>query len=269
LFQSESTTVGWNTGILFNNDSLVINAHQEYPNSAIAIDMNPFYGLVWRDYNYNNVVAHIRSDIGNATQQGAGGALIFNDTGITLNNSSGVGLSISGSGVSITTSDNVNGMVVNQANGLGTAQGNTNEIIRFEAPQLNNGILRLFDYRTAGGAGWDTASRRLQMRIDASDMGFIEFNPPSNATGVSIGSGNVLGSGYIAHFEGGGVVIPGTVTTPTCVVGNAGGPSITSGTGAPLSQSPSGSIYMRTDGAAGSRLYVSAGSGAWNAVAGV
>lgn len=47
------------------------------------------------------------------------------------------------------------------------------------------------------------------------------------------------------------------------------GASWFSGTGAPTSSATAGSLYSRTDGAVGSTLYVSAGGGTWNAVAGV
>jgi hypothetical protein len=47
------------------------------------------------------------------------------------------------------------------------------------------------------------------------------------------------------------------------------GQSITAGAGAPTSTKPSGSLYMRTDGGVGTRLYVSQGAGSWLAVAGV
>lgn len=50
----------------------------------------------------------------------------------------------------------------------------------------------------------------------------------------------------------------------------ASGPSITAGTGSPAGVvQPNSSLYMRADGTTGSRLYVSAGSGVWNAVSGV
>ncbi|HEY6258345.1 MAG TPA: hypothetical protein VIY51_21385 [Xanthobacteraceae bacterium] len=47
------------------------------------------------------------------------------------------------------------------------------------------------------------------------------------------------------------------------------GPTWYSGDGLPLAIAPGGSLYSRTDGAVGSTLYVSAGAGIWNAVAGV
>lgn len=44
---------------------------------------------------------------------------------------------------------------------------------------------------------------------------------------------------------------------------------IASGPGVPTFVAPIGFIFSRTDGTIGSTLYVSAGGGAWNAVAGV
>jgi hypothetical protein len=50
----------------------------------------------------------------------------------------------------------------------------------------------------------------------------------------------------------------------------SGGPTWEAGTGAPTANTkPIGSLYSRTDGAVGSTLYVSRGSGTWAAVAGV
>jgi len=48
-----------------------------------------------------------------------------------------------------------------------------------------------------------------------------------------------------------------------------GGPTWTSGTSAPSSTQPVGSLYSRVGGAVGSTLYVSRGGGTWAAVAGV
>jgi hypothetical protein len=45
--------------------------------------------------------------------------------------------------------------------------------------------------------------------------------------------------------------------------------TIRAGTGAPSGTHPSGSLWMRSDGAVGSRLYVSQGGGTWTPVAGV
>ena len=58
-------------------------------------------------------------------------------------------------------------------------------------------------------------------------------------------------------------------TTAASVAIGTGGPTWTAGTGAPTSTQPNGSLYSRTDGTTGARLYVSAGAGTWAAVAGV
>lgn len=61
----------------------------------------------------------------------------------------------------------------------------------------------------------------------------------------------------------------GIMNIASLAVGAATGPTILSGTGAATGTQPKGSIFMRTDGAAGSTLYVSQGGGTWNAIAGV
>jgi hypothetical protein len=53
------------------------------------------------------------------------------------------------------------------------------------------------------------------------------------------------------------------------VVGSNAGPTIVAGTGVASGTQPSGSIFIRTDGAAGARLYVSQGGGTWIAIAAV
>jgi hypothetical protein len=58
-----------------------------------------------------------------------------------------------------------------------------------------------------------------------------------------------------------------TVTQPLTI--NASGPTIRSGTGAATGTQPKGSLWLRTDGAAGTTLYVSQGGGSWLTVAGV
>jgi hypothetical protein len=61
----------------------------------------------------------------------------------------------------------------------------------------------------------------------------------------------------------------GDVTATSLRTGGTAGPTWTAGAGAPGSVQPNGSLYSRSDGTTGSRLYVSAGGGSWHAVAGV
>jgi hypothetical protein len=55
---------------------------------------------------------------------------------------------------------------------------------------------------------------------------------------------------------------------PLRITGTAG-PTIRSGTGAATGTQPKGSLWLRTDGAVGSTIYVSQGGGTWNAAGGV
>ena len=52
-------------------------------------------------------------------------------------------------------------------------------------------------------------------------------------------------------------------------VTTAAGPNVRSGTGAGTGNQPKGSLWLRTDGAVGTTLYVSQGGGTWNPVAAV
>jgi hypothetical protein len=61
----------------------------------------------------------------------------------------------------------------------------------------------------------------------------------------------------------------GVVTATSVRTGGVAGPTWTSGAGAPASTQPNGSLYSRSDGTTGSRLYVSDGAGSWSAVSGV
>jgi hypothetical protein len=66
-----------------------------------------------------------------------------------------------------------------------------------------------------------------------------------------------------------GGAVTGTVTATVLGVGGATGPTWTTGTAAPSSTQPVGSLYSRVGGAVGATLYVSRGGGTWNVVAGV
>jgi len=71
------------------------------------------------------------------------------------------------------------------------------------------------------------------------------------------------GTAQVARFT----TTAATFTVPITV--NTSGPTIRSGTGAATGTQPAGSLWLRTDGSAGARLYVSAGGGTWTPVAGV
>jgi hypothetical protein len=74
------------------------------------------------------------------------------------------------------------------------------------------------------------------------------------------------GSGPFLPLSGG--VMTGPMTTPQFNVTTVTGPNLRSGAGAATGIQPSGSIWIRTDGAVGARIYVSDGN-VWNSIAGV
>jgi hypothetical protein len=93
------------------------------------------------------------------------------------------------------------------------------------------------------------------------------------------GSGNVGADFRIGRYDDAGALLgnpvlisraTGAVTfeAANLAIGPSG-PTIRSGTGAATGTHPSGSLWMRSDGAVGSRLYVSQGGGTWTPVAGV
>jgi hypothetical protein len=70
-------------------------------------------------------------------------------------------------------------------------------------------------------------------------------------------------SAFNAHSFG---VVAGACTGGTRFTN---GVAVYSSTGAPTCTAPNGSLYLRSDGTAGARLYVTSGSGTWTAVPGV
>ena len=99
----------------------------------------------------------------------------------------------------------------------------------------------------------------------------------SNATKVAadIASGAAAhGNGPDATTVGGGMATDMSVSPSVApkqagslVIGTSAGPTIRAGTGVASGTQPSGSIFIRTDGAAGARIYVSQGAGSWLAIA--
>lgn len=101
--------------------------------------------------------------------------------------------------------------------------------------------------------------------------GTINYVVPANQSH----SFNIGGTAVVAISNTGinnaaiGATTPAAGTFTSVKTGSTAGPTWTTGTAAPASTQPVGSIYSNTSGTAGARLYVSAGGGTWNAVAGV
>lgn len=75
------------------------------------------------------------------------------------------------------------------AGALGTSAGNTLEIAHTSYTNANTTMLRTVAYRFANGGGWDSASTRIQSKVDSTDMSYIEFNPSGAQAGIAFGTG--------------------------------------------------------------------------------
>jgi hypothetical protein len=116
-----------------------------------------------------------------------------------------------------------------------------------------------------------SGSGSLTLNSPAAAPGYVAF---FDATGARVG---YIGySDGVSHLqldtEGSylGYVVTGTLSVQGAfAVGGVAGPTWTTGSAAPASTQPVGSLYSRVGGAVGATLYVSRGGGTWAAVAGV
>jgi len=106
-------------------------------------------------------------------------------------------------------------------------------------------------------AGYGLCMTSGRMNFVSSQTWFV------TAGGVDIGQ---INAGGLNSFPI-GASVPAAGTFTSVKTGSITGPTWTTGTGAPAATAPVGSIYSRTDGTAGARLYVSAGAGTWTPVA--
>ena len=99
---------------------------------------------------------------------------------------------------------------------LGTSAGNTQDLARFYANNGNATSIRLQAKRKVAGTAWESASMKIFCNTDATEQGYIEFNPQTTVVGdgnydVAIGSNN----GEIARFTTEGNVGIGTTNPST------------------------------------------------------
>ena len=93
---------------------------------------------------------------------------------------------------------------------LGTALNDATYIASFENINNNYSRLTISQRRHTAGTDWTTTSTRIQQKIDTTNQGYIEFNPPNSTYGVSIGSGAVEGLRVISTGEVGVGKTPAT-----------------------------------------------------------
>ena len=61
-------------------------------------------------------------------------------------------------------------------------------LAKFGCVVSNASYLKVFTNRFAAGTDWSTTSTKIQAGVDATDMGYIEFNPIGNPLGLAFGS---------------------------------------------------------------------------------
>jgi hypothetical protein len=86
------------------------------------------------------------------------------------------------------------------ADALGTSSGDSVlNSIHFNS-NGNSEELEIKSVRTSAGSDWTTAGKRIQMRIDSTYMGYIQFNGTNNQAGISFGTGTTTsGPGNVAE----------------------------------------------------------------------
>jgi hypothetical protein len=163
----------------------------------------------------------------------------------------------------------------NNANFNTTAQFGSStgaQILQINGPAAATN--RILEFASASVTHW-----RLRMDTVAesgSNVGgnFVITRYSDTATLLGTPLTITRSNGNIALGEAAATVtVAGTLAVSAAngvTVGAAGsGPTIRSGTGAATGTQPSGSMWVRTDGTVGARVYVSAGAGTWNPIAGV
>ena len=71
---------------------------------------------------------------------------------------------------------------------LGTAINNQEIVARFNTNTGNQDYLEISNYRGSAGVTWETAGYRIQQKVDATWMGYIQFNRNNNG-GIALGAG--------------------------------------------------------------------------------
>ncbi len=161
------------------------------------------------------------------------------------------------------------GLLISAGANLGTALGingniyqagvdTTGAVFASGAAAIRVASGQLYDFTGNGTQGGQNL-RTLGYLGGASGVVFTSLG--HNA--LIIGDSGNLQSLYNTLDDGGGnMSLHGSLAFASTA-------TITSGTSAPASTQPAGSIYLKEGGATGARLYVSAGSGTWNAISGV
>jgi hypothetical protein len=76
------------------------------------------------------------------------------------------------------------------AGALGTTVGSQLINLRLNSNTSNADYLEFSELRTSAGTDWTTAGYRIQQKVDATWMAYIQFNGSTNNSGISFGTGS-------------------------------------------------------------------------------
>jgi len=188
----------------------------------------------------------------NAAGTGAGGALGL---------SAGSSLGTAGAGGAVTVQSGSSktkdgGNITITAGGNATAAGNGGSINFTTGAAFGSGKA-VGGVNFGGGTAFSSATKGV-FSVDCTTLIAQFYGLQTTDPG-----------GLYNLWNSNGMVVMTGFNPAQLTIGASGAPTIRSGAGAATGTQPKGSLFMRTDGAVGSTLYVSQGAGVWNAVAGV
>lgn len=79
---------------------------------------------------------------------------------------------------------------------LGTATRSVSELMRLSGNVGNESFLDFSNVRTTAGSDWFKVGTRIQQKIDATWMGYLQFSGDGNDSGVSLGVGSSTTSAF-------------------------------------------------------------------------
>jgi hypothetical protein len=136
----------------------------------------------------------------------------------------------------------------------GTATNFVNNFIFYTQAGDNASYVRFYHNRHTTGSNWTGVSTRIQQRIDATDMGYVEFNPSGYTHGISLYGG----SGYGLTVSQTGQSIFGNTVFLGSVGLSANG---SLGTAGHVLHSNGSATYWATDDNSGTVTSVATGNG--------
>ena len=90
----------------------------------------------------------------------------------------------------VTASNTVYAFYTTANQGIGTGVGATQPQIQTYQPVGGNNVyLNLFGRRQTAGTDWTGVAQRIQHQVDATPMGYMDFNPSVNSQGLAFGNG--------------------------------------------------------------------------------